>query len=50
MSLKAFVVAIFASLLAFTAEAQEQRSNRVFVAEPMTKLLPWPGSRKVRRR
>ena len=37
MSLKLFVVAIFASLLVFTAEAQEQRSNHVFVAEPIDK-------------
>lgn len=39
MSLKAFVVVIFVSLLAFTAEAQEQRSNRAFVAEPIDKTI-----------
>ncbi|HSF58418.1 MAG TPA: TolC family protein [Candidatus Binatia bacterium] len=43
MSLKAFVVAIFASLLAFTAEAQEQRSNRAFVAEPIDKTIALAG-------
>jgi cobalt-zinc-cadmium efflux system outer membrane protein len=43
MSLKPFVVAIFASLLAFTAEAQEQRSNRVIVAEPIDKTPPVAG-------
>jgi cobalt-zinc-cadmium efflux system outer membrane protein len=37
MSVKPFVAAIFASLLVFTADAQEQRSNRVFVAEPIDK-------------
>jgi outer membrane protein TolC len=37
MSLKLFVAAMLASLLVFTAEAQEQRSNRVFVAEPIDK-------------
>jgi outer membrane protein, heavy metal efflux system len=35
MSLKLFVIAIFASLLVFRAEAQEHRSNHVFVAEPI---------------
>jgi outer membrane protein TolC len=43
MSLKAFVVAIFASLLAFTAEAQEQRSNRAFVAAPIDKTIGLAG-------
>jgi len=43
MSLKAFVVAIFASLLAFTAEAQEQRSNRAFVVEPVDKTTALAG-------
>ena len=37
MSVKPFVAAIFASLLVFTADAQEQRSNRVVVAEPIDK-------------
>jgi len=43
MSLKAFVVAIFASLLAFTAEAQEQRSNRAFFVEPVDKTTALAG-------
>ena len=43
MSLKAFVVVIFVSLLAFTAEAQEQRSNRAFVAEPIDKTIALAG-------
>jgi len=43
MSLKAFVVAIFASLLAFTVEAQEQRSNRAFVVEPVDKTTALAG-------
>ena len=43
MSLKAFVVVIFASLLAFTVEAQEQRSNRAFVAEPIDKTIALAG-------
>jgi outer membrane protein, heavy metal efflux system len=43
MSLKPFVVAIFVSLLAFAAEAQGQRSNREFVAEPMDKALVVAG-------
>jgi outer membrane protein TolC len=43
MSLKAFVVVIFVSLLAFTAEAQEQRSKRAFVAEPIDKTIALAG-------
>jgi outer membrane protein TolC len=43
MNLKAFVVVIFVSLLAFTAEAQEQRSNRTFVAEPIDKTIALAG-------
>src|SRR4249920_1300387 len=43
MSLKAFVVVTFVSLLAFTAEAQEQRSNRAFVAEPIDKTIALAG-------
>jgi cobalt-zinc-cadmium efflux system outer membrane protein len=43
MSLKAFVVVIFVSLLAFTAEAQEQRSNREFVAKSIDKTLAVAG-------
>jgi outer membrane protein TolC len=43
MSLKAFVVVIFVSLLGFTAEAQEQRSNRAFVAEPIDKTIASAG-------
>jgi outer membrane protein, heavy metal efflux system len=34
MSFKPLVAVIFASLLVFTAEAQERRSNRVLVAQP----------------
>jgi outer membrane protein, heavy metal efflux system len=39
MGLKPFVVAIFVSLLSSAAEAQEQRSNREFVADPMDRAL-----------
>jgi hypothetical protein len=46
MSLKPFVVAIFASLLAFAAEAQEQRSNREFVAKSIDKTLAVAGESK----
>jgi hypothetical protein len=40
MSVKPFVVAIFASVIALTAEAQEQRANRELVAKPIDKVLP----------
>jgi len=43
MSFKPLVVTIFASLLAFAAEAQEQRSNRAFVAEPIDKPIALAG-------
>jgi cobalt-zinc-cadmium efflux system outer membrane protein len=46
MSLKPFVAAIFASLLVFAAEAQEQRSNRVFVAAPIDKTPVVAGERQ----
>jgi outer membrane protein, heavy metal efflux system len=47
MSLKPFVVAIFASLLAFAAEAQEQRSNREFVTKSnIDKTLAVAGESK----
>ena len=46
MSLKPFVVAIFASLLAFAAEAQEQRSNHEFVAKFIDKTLAVAGESK----
>jgi outer membrane protein, heavy metal efflux system len=46
MSLKPFVAAIFASLLVFAAEAQEQRSNRVFVAAPIDKTPVAAGERQ----
>jgi outer membrane protein, heavy metal efflux system len=39
MSLKPFVIAILASLLAFAAEAQEQRSNREFISKSIDKTL-----------
>ncbi|HEY6368682.1 MAG TPA: TolC family protein, partial [Candidatus Binatia bacterium] len=43
MSLKPFLVAILVSLLSSAAEAQEQRSNREFVADPMDKALAVAG-------
>ena len=43
MSFRPLVVAIFASLLAFAAEAQEQHSNRAFVAEPIDKPIALAG-------
>src|SRR4029453_12162052 len=47
MSHKPFVVAIFASLLAFAAEAQEQRSNREFVTKSnIDKTLAVAGESK----
>jgi cobalt-zinc-cadmium efflux system outer membrane protein len=39
MSFKLFVVVIFASFLAFAAEAQEQRANREPAAKPIDKTL-----------
>jgi len=43
MPLKPFVVAIFINLLAFRAEAQEQHSNREFVANLIDKTLAVAG-------